>query len=535
MFADEVTDLGAAETLAAVVRARTIESEAGVDRLLLAVHFVDLYPGPATIPADQAVPGGERSLAHGGPGCPSVAEFAVAEYGVVCGVSPESAAKDIGQALALRHRLPLIWDQVVNHQATAWKARTVATACMGLSVAAAAIVDRRVAAIIDSVGPVQLRNIVKAAMWEADPEAARAEAERKARERGVWIGRSDDHGTSTLFIKAATGDVIRLEATIAQIAEALGRLDPDSTDTGQQRRAKATGILADPALTYQLLQVARYLATHPAETAGSDPVQNDGPADDAPPGEVTWDGEQAADLFLTDEPGVEAEADRDTPHPSQPGHPLDPPEPTRPTGAVAEIIWGMDAAARHDLAAKLAAIKHAADTTGTSSGSRPGRTKLYVHLTDEALLAGGGVTRVEGFGPVLAVRLAELLGHDRIVIQPVIDLNDDHVNVNAYEIPRRIRERVKLTYPVEQFPYGTGETTDHTDLDHVVPFDPTGPPGQTSTANLRPLRRFSHRVKTHAGWKVQPTNDHALEWTTPHGYKFRVDTTGTHPITDDDP
>jgi hypothetical protein len=133
---------------------------------------------------------------------------------------------------------------------------------------------------------------------------------------------------------------------------------------------------------------------------------------------------------------------------------------------------------------------------------------------------------------VLAANLAELLGHDRITVQPVIDLND-HVSVNAYEIPHRIRERLKLTYPVEQFPYGTLETTNSTDLDHVIPYNPTGPPGQTSTRNLRPQGRLSHRIKTRGGWKVRTLDNHALEWTTKHGYKFRVDHTGTHPIADD--
>ena len=98
--------------------------------------------------------------------------------------------------------------------------------------------------------------------------------------------------------------------------------------------------------------------------------------------------------------------------------------------------------------------------------------------------------------------------------------------------PRRIRERVKLTHPVEQFPYGTRETTNNTDLDHIQPFKPNRPPGQTSTANLAPLGRTSHRVKTHSGWQVQRLDDGALEWTTRYGYKFRVDHTGTRPITD---
>ena len=635
MFESDVVDWDAAETLAAAARAKTQANESEVERLILGAHFADLYPSPAMIPGDKTLPGRERGMIYGGPGCPGVAEFAVAEYAVVMGVSPETAAKDIGQALSLRHRHPRTWAAVMARAATAWKARLIATECLPLSVEAAAIVDRKVAGIIDSVTSQQLKNIVKAAIWEADPEAARAKAEQKARERGVWISRSDDHGTTTMFIKAATGTILRLYATITQLADALAALG--DTDTLDQRRAKATEILSEPALADKLLQVAQYLAAHPEATthtpaddaatatthatAGDDAAadaaaasdhaaadatdatdavatdvvasangagqastdqrtQTDQPAetaeaaeaslaeDDTEP-EVTADGQLASDLFLADEPGTNTEADRDTPHPSQPGHPLDQRQSTRPPGQagstdVKELIYGMGAAGRHDLAAKLAAIKHATDTTttdtnagtpGTSSGipgtgtnsgttgigttgvgsgatrRRPGRTKLYVHLTDETLLAGGGITRVEGFGPALAPKLAELLGHDQIIVQPVIDLNE-HINVNAYEIPQRLRERIKLAFPVEQFPYGPGETTNSTDLDHITPFDPTGPPGppgQTNTLNLQPLRRISHRVKTHApGWTVERIDDHTIEWTTPHGYKFRVDHTGTH-------
>lgn len=97
--------------------------------------------------------------------------------------------------------------------------------------------------------------------------------------------------------------------------------------------------------------------------------------------------------------------------------------------------------------------------------------------------------------------------------------------------PIRIRERVKLTHPVEGFPYGTTETTMHTDLDHIVPYDPTGPPEQTSTENLSPASRFHHRLKTHARWHAETLDDGALLWTSPNGYQFRVDHTGTHPVT----
>jgi hypothetical protein len=184
---------------------------------------------------------------------------------------------------------------------------------------------------------------------------------------------------------------------------------------------------------------------------------------------------------------------------------------------------------------RLARIKHAAHTrtacpahTGRGGGRlRPGQTQIYVHLTDHTLATGTGVLRAEAIGPLLADQLAELIGHGPYTVKPVIDLNDA-VSADAYEIPDRIRERVKLTHPVELFPFGTQETRPAMDLDHILPYDPLGPPGQTNTVNLAPLGRFGHRVKTHAhGWTVHRIDRKSLEWTTPHGFTFHVTPTGT--------
>ena len=162
---------------------------------------------------------------------------------------------------------------------------------------------------------------------------------------------------------------------------------------------------------------------------------------------------------------------------------------------------------------------------------RPGQTEVVVHLTDHTLAYGTGVLRAETIGPLLAAQLTELIGYGPYTVKPVIDLNDDAVSVDAYEIPTRIRERVRLMYPVELFPYGTRETTSTIDLDHIEPYDPHGPTGQTSTANLAPLGRFGHRVKTHArGWSVRRIDDRTLEWRTPHGFIFHVDPDGTHRV-----
>jgi hypothetical protein len=205
---------------------------------------------------------------------------------------------------------------------------------------------------------------------------------------------------------------------------------------------------------------------------------------------------------------------------------------TEPTEPAEPADPALDDALLLDVRRKLAAIRQSAYTTGIgATGRRPAPTTLYVHLTDQTLMAGGGVTRVERFGLAFAARLEELLGHGQIVVKPVIDLKDK-INVNAYEIPRDIRERVKLTHPVEQFPYGPAETTDSTDLDHIKPYDfkSTAPPGQTGTDSLAPLRRYSHRVKTHGHWGVERQQDGALNWTTRYGFRFRVDHTGTHRI-----
>jgi hypothetical protein len=182
------------------------------------------------------------------------------------------------------------------------------------------------------------------------------------------------------------------------------------------------------------------------------------------------------------------------------------------------------------LPSRLAAIKQEAYKTGIGAGTgRRNRHTVYVHLTDRALAAGTGVVRVEELGPLLLHQLGELLGHDQIVVKPVIDLHDQ-VSVHSYEIPDRIRERVRLRHPVDMFPYSGAEATTGMDQDHITPYDPTGPPGQTTTDNLIPQARLHHRAKTFGDWQCRRLPTGAIEWTSPHGYQFHVDHTGTHPV-----
>jgi hypothetical protein len=120
-------------------------------------------------------------------------------------------------------------------------------------------------------------------------------------------------------------------------------------------------------------------------------------------------------------------------------------------------------------------------------------------------------------------------------ITPVIDLAGQ-VPADGYEVPRRLREALHLALPGSVFPYAayTGQTFAEQDADHTRPYLPAaagGDPGQTRLDNLGFLGRGSHRVKTFApGWRHHQPALGVHLWRTRHGYWYRVDATGTHPL-----
>lgn len=146
-----------------------------------------------------------------------------------------------------------------------------------------------------------------------------------------------------------------------------------------------------------------------------------------------------------------------------------------------------------------------AELADSGSVARPGRrgvdsrppATLYVHLTDTALVDGTGVAPVD-----------------------------------AYEIPDRLREATWLRSPVDVFPYATN-TTRRRDIDHTITYrhpDTGGPPGQTNLANLGPMTRLHHRIKTFGRWQVRQPFNGVFIWRSPHGRLFFVDHTGTQRI-----
>ena len=157
------------------------------------------------------------------------------------------------------------------------------------------------------------------------------------------------------------------------------------------------------------------------------------------------------------------------------------------------------------------------------------RAELVVHLSvpvDSADSAPSSdpehlVGRVERLGPVFTGWLGELLGHHRIAVRPVLDI-EQVAPVDSYEIPERMRRAIHDREPYDTFPGSTRRSSHGCDLDHTRPYQPGGPPGQTALDNLAPVSRRAHRAKPHGGWSVHQVAPGVLVWRSPAGYAYLV-------------
>ena len=77
-----------------------------------------------------------------------------------------------------------------------------------------------------------------------------------------------------------------------------------------------------------------------------------------------------------------------------------------------------------------------------------------------------------------------------------------------------MRDLVILRDPTCVFPHCQRDSRG-CDLDHIDPYDDTGPPGQTRPANLAPLCRRHHRAKTTGRWQYRRLPDGTYDWTGP--------------------
>lgn len=503
---DMLEGLDASGVCAAAEAAQAALVAAEAELFVLAAHWADLHAGPMLNSGHRAsgrlLPGTERSLRIGADGTPLVGEFAAAEYGALRAMGHVAARHLIADALNVRHRHPRLWRAVTAGRVRVWQARKTAQLCAdaGLDHAQTLLVDAQTSDYAGTLPWARFETLVQAKIIETDPTAAEERRRAAAMRRFVATGQSNQYGLKTLIARATAGDVIFLVAMLDRIAHIL-TLHGD-TDPIEVRRSKALGILATPARALHLLQT----------TSG-----NDDNADTAAPvqGDDTPDSAE-----VREDPEVVGEADV---HPSQ----NDADDPAQPQPQRCPTCAGTG--------------HGAGQVTGDPTPfTRPGRVDprrllpnatLYIHIAADMLHGGTGVARCEGVGPITRAQVIEFLGHTAVRVVPVIDLAGQEP-VDGYEVPDKMAEALHLRNPACVSPWSTNLSRNK-DSDHNQPYRPPahgGPPGQTRPDNLARLARFPHRLKTHGGWRLEQPAPGTWEWRTPHGYHYRVDHNGTHPL-----
>jgi len=154
------------------------------------------------------------------------------------------------------------------------------------------------------------------------------------------------------------------------------------------------------------------------------------------------------------------------------------------------------------------------------------KIKAYVRvdatdLEPDALAAG----EIEKLGAATLTKIRTWVGHHQVVIQPVLNLARRDA-VDSHDPPPWMRDLVHLRDGHCIFPRCTVDARS-CDLDHSIPYDENGPPGQTRPDNLAALCRRHHRAKTTGRWRYLRTPDGDYHWHGPSGTTYLVTNTGT--------
>jgi hypothetical protein len=452
----------------------------------------------------------KRACVWGGEGTPEVSEYCAAELGGLQGTGMMAARALIADALDLRYRLPRLWDRVLTGGVRAWQARKIAEQTRVLSWEACADVDHALSDFVGMMPWPRFAKILSAAVLEADPGLAAERAERARTTQAVFSFDSED-GLKTVVARAAAGDAIWFLATVNRIAEILAARG--DTDPVGMRRARAIGILAQPA------EALRLLIEHQHDPTGQ-PDESTKPAESTEPGEpnATFEDvpDDESDITSQDEPDATSEEEQDAGSEEEPD--------TGSEEAASEDGPGSDS--ETDDHQSLSMVVPAAFD---ARAARP-RVVLHFHLSEAALRTGDAMVRPEDGDPLSFAELVEFLGRRgcQVRIQPVLDPTEV-APVDGYEVPQRLRAAVRVRQIADVFPFGTC-VSPSMDLDHTeryVPTDYGGPPGQTRLGNLGPMARPGHRAVTHGGWrKHQPVPGYFVH-RSPNGYVYLVSNQGT--------
>jgi hypothetical protein len=210
---------------------------------------------------------GEALLPLAGSGAPLVAEFAPAELAATLGWSTETVKELMGDALELRHRLPRLWDHVVDLRLPVPLARYAAVQTRDLDPDAAHDADRMLACDPATLTRRTVRRIVDEIRLHDDPDRAVDDEQRALSARRVELRPGTTPATTDVDMSLDTADAEAFDRTVSDLAATLRRLG--ETDELDVLRSRAVGILADPQTALDLLTGQPFARTAPRRPPGS--------------------------------------------------------------------------------------------------------------------------------------------------------------------------------------------------------------------------------------------------------------------------
>ena len=508
----------------------------------------------------------DQKIRIGSSGTPLVSEMVSLEIGTLLGIPTLHAASELSAALDLKYRHPRLFEAVVNLEIEVDRALMMVSRCRDLH---PMLLDEITAAWLKQQNKLtwtQAKRLVDKLVTQADPQLTSKKEATAREQRGVWVSGLNE-GVMNL-----TGvlDILDARFLDARLTEVAGLIAPQyPTLTSSQRRAKAVGILANPAYALALLQEAaqpELLTDKTLDLLGKllDGVPRDFSHPTTAPSETPDehpDKHEDSDRFfdqwqLTDR-DLQPRDPRTPPPAHHHGRAGDTPrrmlhpdgtpcagllsclhEPTREDHAKAR---GEDSArpeASHndctcpDVPRTRRFDPH--DCAGHHCGTiqvpvaklRP-TLGIAVHIHADALGQLDPAARIEKAGTITTTLLTELLGEGNgynIRVQPVIDL-PNLAPADTYAPSAQMRCGMVLAFPNEPFPFSQRDSAG-LDLDHTIPYQP-GRPGQTRVGNLAPLSRRVHRAKTAGYWIMHQPTPGRIEWRSPLGYRYDVTPFGT--------
>jgi hypothetical protein len=153
---------------------------------------------------------------------------------------------------------------------------------------------------------------------------------------------------------------------------------------------------------------------------------------------------------------------------------------------------------------------------------------LYVHISEAALRGTESVGRCGNTrSPISVEQIRQWCSNPNanVTVKPVVDLNE-HIHVEAYEAPDRLKEQNQLVDVHCVFPHCT-KPAPRCDCDHAIPF---ADGGTTCSCNTAPVCRRHHRAKTHGAWDYVTLDRGTYLWTSPNGLQLLRDHRGSHPV-----